>query len=94
MNLHELQILTEDYYKLTPNVLFKKCMKRELAWARFFLFKIAREELGFTLQSIGDFAGGKDHTTVMYGIKQIGNVFGELEKYDKYKDEILKDIIL
>ncbi len=47
--------------------------KRALVLIRQCIFKIASEQ-GYTLQSIGDYFGGYDHSTVLYG----ANTFNKL----------------
>jgi chromosomal replication initiator protein len=47
---------------------------------------LAREELQITLPQIGDALGGRDHTTVMYGVEKITE---SIDKDDNLRREIL-----
>jgi chromosomal replication initiator protein len=47
---------------------------------------LAREELQITLPQIGEVLGGRDHTTVMYGVDKIADA---IDKDDSLRREIL-----
>jgi len=47
---------------------------------------LAREELQITLPQIGEILGGRDHTTVMYGVEKITDA---IDKDDTLRREIL-----
>jgi len=89
MNLYEIQIRTEFLTEIEQNYLFKKTRIRKYVWARFYFYKLCKEEFEFTLQKITDFSGRKNHTSIMYGINRISYVDGELEKYNAFKYEFL-----
>lgn len=44
-----------------------------VAWARFEIMWRARHELNAPYQLIGHVLGGRDHTTIMHGIKRYEN---------------------
>jgi len=52
--------------------------KREVINGRFIFCGIMKEHFGYSLKKIGEFVGGRDHTTVIHSI----------EKYhDRYRNE-------
>jgi len=64
----------------------EKTRKREIVDARFIYFRRAREVLGtrISLANIGLEAGGKDHATVLHGIKEATNTRQVAEQYNEY----------
>lgn len=52
---------------------FSKSRERELADCRHMFFFMARNytNINYTLKSIGQFTGGRDHTTVLHGVNTI-----------------------
>ncbi len=74
-----------DYYKLKPTQL--KGIKRDafLVRARHIAMYLLKKELGLSLVEIGNLLGGRDHTTIIYGVEKI-----ELMSKDPlFKKEIL-----
>lgn len=60
-----------------------KTRKREIVEARQIYFKRAKRETSFSLASIGALVG-KDHATVLHGIKTVNNVKELSERYYDY----------
>jgi chromosomal replication initiator protein len=58
-------------HNMTRETLNSKNRKESVAWLRFVCFTILREATCMSLQEIGGAFGGKDHGTVMHGIKRV-----------------------
>lgn len=63
-----------DYYRIKPTQL--KGPKRDafLVKARQITMYVLKKELGLTLIEIGNHLGGRDHTTIMYGVGRVENM--------------------
>jgi chromosomal replication initiator protein len=74
-----------DYYQIKPTMLRGPKRDAGLVKARQITMFVLYKELKLTLVEIGNFLGGRDHTTVMHGVNKIA---GLVEK----KDTITQDI--
>ena len=61
------------HFSLPPEELMNNQRKPALVFARQMTMYLCREILGLSYPAIGQILGGKDHSTVMYGIKKIEN---------------------
>ena len=61
----------------------KKDRDRELVVARQVSMYFIKTLTNATLKSIGNELGGRDHTTVMYGIEQVNNLLGYDTEFQK-----------
>ncbi len=85
-------ILTPEYiveccarfYSISPEKFYSTSQKKDVSFARQVSFYLCKEILDISLQKIGQ-VFGRDHTTVLYGVKKI-------EK-DMEKDPVLKSNI-
>lgn len=59
------------YFQISEQDLLSSSRKPNIVYARNLCFYITRTEFKFQLSKIGDIFGGKDHTTVTYGIEKI-----------------------
>ena len=67
------------YFGLSPELTKKKSRKRDVVEAKYVaIWLIRKYNRQITLVTIGQHFGGLDHTTVMYGIRQI-NRFLKIE---------------
>jgi len=75
-----------EFYGVKPTQL--KGPKRDagLVKARQVAMYLLKEELGVTLVEIGNLLGGRDHTTILYGVGKIGSL---VENKAKILDDIL-----
>ena len=62
---------TASYFTLTTGDLVSKSRSRPLTNARHIAMYIMRECTGLSLVKIGEIFGGRDHTTVLHGIKKV-----------------------
>lgn len=71
-----------DFYNLKPTQL--KSVKREalIVRARQVCMYILKKEAGFTFSEIGNLLGGRDHTTIMYGVERIEDLLSQ-KKFTK-----------
>jgi chromosomal replication initiator protein len=63
--------VVSDFYNVLPEDLLKQSRKKEYVNPRQIAMYIIRKELETSLPSIGEFFGGRDHTTVIHAIDKI-----------------------
>jgi len=76
-----------DFYSIKTDDLLGKSRQQELVFPRQILMYLLRNELKYSFPRIAKELGGKDHTTIIHGVKKISN---EILKNEK----TLKDIEL
>lgn len=59
------------HFKIEEALLFSSSRRAKIVGARQFSMYLLRRELGLSLASIGDIAGGRDHSTVIHGIGKV-----------------------
>ena len=64
-----MQIVAE-HYDLRPGDLASKRRHREVAQARQIALLLGRRLTGHSLEALGGMIGGRDHSTVLYSIRQ------------------------
>jgi chromosomal replication initiator protein len=80
------QYYTLDFYELT-----EKTRKRNIVFARQMGMVICREySPQLSLNNIGDYLGGFDHTTVIHGVRAISNILATEPEMMKQKNDIVK----
>lgn len=60
-----------NFYSITMDDLLKQSRRKEYVKPRQTAMYLARKELGSSFPSIGEFFGGRDHTTVMHGVEKV-----------------------
>jgi len=79
-----------DFYNVLPEDLLKQSRKKEYVNPRQIAMFIIRRELETSLPSIGEFFGGRDHTTVIHAIDKIEHNLKEKTNL-KQEIELIKD---
>ena len=77
---------TAQYYEISTLDIISKKRKQEIALARQVAMYLIRDLTEASYPKIGDFFGGRDHTTVMHSCKKI-------EKLLKENNELAKSIV-
>ncbi len=86
VTLDELVITVADFYSISRDDLLGRGRNKELVHPRQVVMYLAREELQLTLPQIGESLGGRDHTTVIYGVEKITQ---SLDSDDTIRREVL-----
>ena len=71
--IRELIEETARNHNLSTEALTGHNRRKGVIWPRFEIMWRARHELNAPLQLIGQVLGGRDHTTIMHGIKRYEN---------------------
>lgn len=82
--------VVSDFYNVSPEDLLKQSRKKEYVNPRQIAMYIIRKELETSLPSIGEFFGGRDHTTVIHAIDKIDRMIKEKSGL-KQEIELIKD---
>lgn len=69
-----IQATVSAFYNVPIEKLPAKTRKREIAFARQVCFHLYKLFTVFSLKSIGEFFGDRDHSTVMYGLNVVKNL--------------------
>ena len=68
------------FYDLKISAIKSDRRDKPLSLPRQILYYILRIELGMPLMEIGSFLGGRDHTTILYGVRKIAKLLTNDEK--------------
>lgn len=74
ISLEQIQKTVSDFYKIKVSELHSKKRTRAIARPRQIAMWLARELTSHSLPEIGDFFGGRDHTTVIHACRTITEV--------------------
>jgi len=74
-----------DFYEITSEEIIKKGRRKKIAIPRQIAMFLVRSELEASYPEIGDYFGGRDHTTALYAFIKINKA---LEKNDKIKKDV------
>ncbi|MEI7749743.1 MAG: chromosomal replication initiator protein DnaA [Candidatus Moraniibacteriota bacterium] len=77
--------VVEKMYSVAQEDLIKKGRKKGISHARQVAIYLMRSELNMSFSSIGDFFGGRDHTTALHAFEKIT---GDIEKNLRLKSEL------
>lgn len=74
------------FYEITDKDLINKGRKKEIVRPRQVAMYLMRSELGASYPGIGEWLGGRDHTTALHAFEKINR---EIEEDEKLKEDIL-----
>ncbi len=75
-----------EFYRLDKEILIGRGRSKDVSAARQMAMFLAREETGASLPQIGEYLGGRDHTTIMHGWEKISS---KIEQDDRLRREML-----
>ena len=79
------------HYKLTVEEIKTDKRKRPFPEIRFMCYQLMKENVtGITLKEIGAYWGGKDHSSIINGIKMFKNYLDTETEYRQHYEAILK----
>jgi len=77
------------FYNITVDDLVKQSRKKEYVKPRQIAMFLMRKELDSSFPSIGEFFGGRDHTTVMHAVEKVESLIKAKESFKQEVDLIL-----
>ena len=94
LSIDKIVEATCEYFRITKEMMVSKKKNKEIAFPRQIAMYLARELLPIPLESIGDYFGGRHHTTIMYArdiiSEQIKTNSNTAAQVKDIKDKILK----
>lgn len=83
-----------EFYNITVDDLIKQSRKKEYVKPRQIAMYLIRKELDNSFPSIGEFFGGRDHTTVMHAVEKIDTMITQKESFKQEVDLILNKLFV
>jgi chromosomal replication initiator protein len=84
-----IQQITSDYFGIKVQDLLSKKRHENIAKARQVAMYITRNLTDYSLVQIGQYFGGKDHTTVMHAIGKVENLIKTDDKFKTTIEELM-----
>ncbi|MDD5397164.1 MAG: chromosomal replication initiator protein DnaA [Candidatus Moranbacteria bacterium] len=81
---HVVEAISQ-YFNISTKELIEKGRKKEIAYARHIAMYLMRNELNISYPSIGNFFGGRDHTTALHAYEKINK---EIETDEKVREDV------
>ena len=86
-----LEIIAEEC-SIKVSDISSKTRKTEVVNGRFIFCGVMKEYFGYSLKKIGEFVGGRDHTTVIHSIREYKNRYQNEEHYRSMVNNIYNKI--
>lgn len=81
-----------SYYELPIKLIKGDKRDRPIARPRQILMYLLKKHSGMTLDEIADFLGGRDHTTVMHGVRNVESLLSTNERVEKEVGELQRKL--
>jgi len=85
---HKIIDTVAGHYDIKASQLLGKSRKKQVVEPRQVLMFILRQELGLPFEEIGALIGGRDHTTIMYGVEKVQDLLPKRESFRKNLSQI------
>lgn len=92
--MRKIASLVADFYNISTDDLVKQSRRKEYVKPRQIAMFLSRRELQSSFPTIGDFFGGRDHTTVMHAVEKIEQQILQQESFKQEVDLILDKLYI
>lgn len=92
--LKKIAMSVAEFYNITVEDLIKQSRRKEYVKPRQIAMYVSRKELGSSFPTIGEFYGGRDHTTVMHGVEKIEKLMVQTDNLKQEVDLILDKLYI
>ncbi|HEX9831980.1 MAG TPA: helix-turn-helix domain-containing protein, partial [Mycobacterium sp.] len=89
ITLHDILALVSTRYDVKPSEIYGRKRSRSIALPRQICMFVAREITSLSLEEVGTFLGGRDHTTVLHACRTIAEQRKVSADLDNALDEIV-----
>ncbi len=94
ISIEYIEKLVCEYFEVSVDMVRSKTRKREIVQARQISMYLAKSYTKSSLKSIGDFFGGRDHSTVIYACQTVGDLIDTDKKFKGYVHDIQRKLKL
>jgi chromosomal replication initiator protein len=94
VTIKKIAMSVAEFYNITVDDLLKQSRRKEYVKPRQIAMYLARRELENSFPTIGEFFGGRDHTTVMHGVEKMNKLIGTSDSLKQEVDLILDKLYL
>ncbi len=94
ISIDYLHKVVTEYFNISLESIKSKTRKREIVIARHVAMYLAKQYTNHSLQSIGDYCGGRDHSTVLHAIQTINNMLSTEHKFKLVLEELKRKVQL
>jgi chromosomal replication initiator protein len=88
-SLKKIGLIVAEFYNITTEDILKQSRKKEFVKPRQIAMYLARKELDSSFPTIGEFFGGRDHTTVMHAVEKVNKLITGSEGFKQEVDLIM-----
>ncbi|WP_407429216.1 chromosomal replication initiator protein DnaA [Arcticibacter sp.] len=92
ISMEYIQKLVCEYFEVPVEMVKSKTRKREIVQARQISMYLAKSHTKTSLKSIGQFFGGRDHSTVIYACQTVEDLIDTDKKFKNYVQDIQKKL--
>ncbi len=92
ISMEYIQKLVCEYFEVPVEMVKSKTRKREIVQARQISMYLAKSLTKTSLKSIGQFFGGRDHSTVIYACQTVEDLIDTDKKFKNYMQDIQKKL--
>ena len=92
ISIEYIQKLVCEYFEVPADMVKSKTRKREIVQARQISMYLAKSLTKSSLKSIGQFFGGRDHSTVIYACQTVDDLIDTDKKFKGYVQDIQKKL--
>ncbi len=92
ISMEYIQKLVCEYFEVPVEMVKSKTRKREIVQARQISMYLSKSHTKTSLKSIGQFFGGRDHSTVIYACQTVEDLIDTDKKFKNYVQDIQKKL--
>ncbi|SMO62344.1 chromosomal replication initiator protein DnaA [Solitalea koreensis] len=92
ISMESIQKLVCEYFEIPMEMVKSKTRKREIVQARQISMYLAKNHTKASLKTIGQFYGGRDHSTVIYACQTVEDLIDTDKKFKNWVQDIQKKL--
>lgn len=92
VDIDKIQRSVSAYFSVTIDDLKDKTRKKEVATARQVAMYFAKEYTDYSLKQIGQYFGGRDHSTVIHAVQCVHNLIDTDHSFKRTVDDLKKQL--
>lgn len=93
-NLDDLVKRVAEFFEVSVEDIKSPSRKAKIANPRQMAIYLAREKMGYTLEEIGEYFGGRDHTTILHSVRKVEKQKENDKRYLRNFNALKKEIRL